>query len=367
MAAYASALALRRAVELLALIPGASVASPPGAWTAVIASAALVILWVAVRRAARTAAIARAMRVSLSVPRPSRRASTMAIAAILCAAVLIGSALIAGSAARGSGVRLRALDVGQGDAFLIESAGRYALIDGGPDPALLLRRLGEALPPWQRRIDLIALTHEHADHGAGLLAVLDRYEVGLALEPVGMNDVPLVRFWTEHVAGAHVRRQAVAEGAVVRLGGVTFRVLAPGRGRRVDVPSLVLRMDDAAASVLFMGDAVDDAIADLLLSRDALAARVYVPPHHGADTPHASALVAAVHPETAVISVGANNRYGHPAPATLSALGALPVYRTDRYGTVEIELDGRPLVVRTTKTPLPSDRGGPVPSAAASR
>jgi competence protein ComEC len=267
---------------------------------------------------------------------------------------------------RPAGLRLRALDIGQGDAFLLESDGRYALIDGGPDPALLLRRLGEALPPWQRRIDLVALTHEHADHGAGLLAVIDRYEVGLAIEPVGMNDVPLVRFWSEHLAQARVRRQAVAEGAVIRLGRVALRVLAPGRDRRVDVPSLVIRADDGVASILFMGDAVDDAIADLLLAPGTLRSRVYVPPHHGADTAHAASLVAAVRPEVSVISVGANNKYGHPAPSTLAALGALPVYRTDRYGTVELELDG-PLVVRSAKTPLPPDRGGPVPGAAAAR
>src|SRR5262249_47260045 len=137
----------------------------------------------------------------------------MAAGAIALAVVLIAaSAATAAALSRSGGLRLRALDIGQGDAFLLESDGRYALIDGGPDPALVLPRLGEVLPPWQRRIDLVALTHEHADHGAGLLAVIDRYEVGLAIEPVGMNDVPLVRFWADHLAQAHVRRAAVVEG-----------------------------------------------------------------------------------------------------------------------------------------------------------
>lgn len=55
-----------------------------------------------------------------------------------------------------------------------------ALVDGGPDPARTLRALGDALPPFARRIDVVALTHSHADHGTGLIAVLDRYEVALA-------------------------------------------------------------------------------------------------------------------------------------------------------------------------------------------
>jgi competence protein ComEC len=366
MAAYASAWALRRVVEAGALIPGAAVAVPAGLLTGIAVTAALALGWVALRTwGGPIARIAVARPIPIR-PRVSARSWVIAGTAAFAVAVVAGSAAAAGLLSRGIGFRLHALDIGQGDAFLLESDGRYALIDGGPDPALLLRRLGEVLPPWQRRIDVVALTHEHADHGAGLLAALDRYDVGLAIEPAGMNDVPLVRFWSEHLAQAHVRRQAVSEGATIRIGRAALRVLAPGRDRRVDVPSLVLRADDGQTSILFMGDAVDDAIADLLLAPQALASRVYVPPHHGADSTHAGALVAAVRPDVSVISVGANNKYGHPAPSTLAALGSLPVYRTDRYGTVEIELDG-PLLVRTAKTPLPPDRGGSVPGAPAAR
>ena len=366
MAAYVSASALRHVVEAGAAVPFASVSVPSGPATATLSSALLVVLWILATRLPRRAG---GLRLAPRLPRIAVRAParTRAVAIVACVVVFAASAAAASSLARPAGFRLHALDIGQGDAFLLESDGRYALIDGGPDPALLLRRLGDVLPPWQRRIDLIALTHEHADHGAGLLGVLDRYEVGAAIEPAGMNDVPLTRMWADKLARARVPRHAVSEGAVIRVGSATLRVLAPGRDRRVDVPSLVIRASSGASSVLFMGDAVDDAIADLLLSPDALLARLYVPPHHGAETPHARALVSAVRPELAVISVGALNKYGHPAPSTLLALGALPVYRTDRYGTVDLELDGHPLVVRTAKTGVPPDRGGPVPSASPPR
>jgi beta-lactamase superfamily II metal-dependent hydrolase len=119
--------------------------------------------------------------------------------------------------------------------------------------------------------------------------------------------------------------------------------------------------------MLFMGDATEKAQADLLLHADALGARVYVPPHHGAATPYAAALVAAVRPAAALISVGAQNRYGHPTPETLAALGRIPTYRTDRDGTVELDLDGTQLVVRTHANGLPAPRGGSLPHAPPSR
>lgn len=365
-AAFVSATAVLHVVEIGAAVPLAALPVPTGLTTGAAVAALLALVFFAASLVARRVRFTPPRVSRPRLPRPSRRLA-MAGAAVVAAIAVVAGAAAAASLGRASGFRLHALDIGQGDAFLVESDGRYALIDGGPDPALVLRRLGEVLPPWQRRIDLIALTHEHADHGAGLLGVIDRYEIGLAIEPVGLNDVPLVRFWGEHLARAHVVRRAVSEGAVIRLGRVTFHVLAPGRERRVDVPSLVIRAEDDHASVLFMGDAVDAAIADLMLAPGALAARVYVPPHHGADTAYATGLVSAVRPEAAVISVGANNKYGHPTPGTLAALGSLPVYRTDRYGTVDVELDGRPLAVHTAKTPLPLDRGGPVPSAAAAR
>jgi beta-lactamase superfamily II metal-dependent hydrolase len=119
--------------------------------------------------------------------------------------------------------------------------------------------------------------------------------------------------------------------------------------------------------MLFMGDATEQAQADLLLRQEVLATRVYVPPHHGAASSYAGALVKAVGPSAAVISVGAGNRYGHPTPETLAALGAVTTYRTDRDGTVELALDGNRLVVHTHANGLPPPRRGSVPYAPSAR
>jgi competence protein ComEC len=265
-------------------------------------------------------------------------------------------------------MRVRALDVGQGDAFLVEFDGRTLLIDGGPDPARLLAQLGASLPPWKRRIDVVALTHAHADHADGLIGVLERYEVGLAIEPVGLNPGSVATAWSDRIARAHVARRTVGAGMRIRIGDASLAVLAPNGDPRVDVPSLVLRLERGSFSMLFMGDATDQAQADLLLAPASLAARVYVPPHHGAASPHAAALVEAVRPRAAVISVGAQNRYGHPTPETLAALGQVPTYRTDRDGTVELDQGGNAqLVVRTHANGLPPPRGGFLPRAPSTR
>ena len=361
LAAYALALALRRIVETSAAVPGAALDLPSGPGSAVATAAVVAAIAVVAPRA-------RFIRPRVSRPRwwppapPRRRVAIVAGAFVVIAGLGVGLAL-----PRGPALRVRALDVGQGDAFLIESDGRYALIDGGPDPGRLVAELGATLPPWARRIDVVALTHAHVDHGAGLLALFDRFEIGLALEPRGLNDVPLSTLWHQAADRAGVAHREVAAGARVRFGAAALRILAPNDDPKVDVPSLVVRLERGGFAMLFMGDATEQAQADLLLDPANLGATVYVPPHHGAATPNGPSLVRAVHPDAAVLSVGANNRYGHPTPETLAALGSIPTYRTDRDGTVELNVDGAHFSVRVHANDLPAPRGRPVPLPAAPR
>ncbi len=85
---------------------------------------------------------------------------------------------------------------------------------------------------------------------------------------------------------------------------------------------------------------------------------MYVPPHHGAATPYAAALVGAIAPEIALISVGFENRYGHPTAETLDALASVATYRTDRDGTVAVAVDGARVAVRTHANGLAPPRPG---------
>ena len=372
--AYALAFLLRIVVETSAALPLASLAVPDGP-LAGLGYGALVAVALFFGPAA-VSRLAPAIGGRIRWPRGHavRRLSTSRFPrrALWASAALV-FVLVAGSAAAvfwptPSGMRVRALDVGQGDAYLVEFGGKTLLVDGGPDPARLLAELGASLPPWNRRIDVIALTHAHADHADGLIGVLERYDVGLAIEPVGLNPGTVATAWGDRIARAHVPRRAVSAGMRVRVGDATLAVLAPDGDPRVDVPSLVLRLERGSFSMLFMGDATEQAQADLLLSPELLAARVYVPPHHGAASAYAARLVDAVRPSAAVISVGAQNRYGHPTPETLAALGRVPTYRTDRDGTVELDQSGNAqLVVRTHANGLPPPRGGSLPHAPPAR
>jgi competence protein ComEC len=365
LATWALAFALRITVETFAALPLASLAVPDGplaglAYGAITASALLggPRALDAVAHRGRGLSV-RIHLPNVRVPTVSKRQAAIAIA---CAVALVGGVAVVASD-RPPPIRVRALDVGQGDAFLIEVGAKTLLIDGGPDPARLLAELGASLSPWRRRIDVVALTHAHADHADGLIGVLERYEVGLTLEPAGLNPGPVATAWADRITRAHVERRVVSAGVRVRVGDATLTILAPDGDPRVDVPSLVMRLERGGFSMLFMGDATEQAQADLLLRSAALATRVYVPPHHGAATPYAAALVDAVHPSAAVISVGAQNRYGHPTPETLAALARVTTYRTDRDGTVELALDGTSLVVRTHANGLPPPRGGFLPHA----
>jgi len=363
LVAYGCALVLRSVVEMFAALPLAAVSVPSGPLTGAIVALALVA-------AARGAPMIRwrppplrIARLSFAAPRPSFAAPRAALLAV--PALVVAGALAWPSA--DPQVRVRALDVGQGDAYLVELGGATLLIDGGPDPARLMEQLGASLPPWRRRIDVLVLTHAHLDHGAGLIAALDRYEVGMTLEPAGLNPGPLADLWAAGIARAHAVRHVVRAGQRVHVADAVIAVLSPEDDPRVDTPSLVLRIERGRFSALFMGDATDEALATLLLEPELLRSRLYVPPHHGAATPHGVPLARAVRPEVALISVGAGNRYGHPTPDTLAALGGITTFRTDRDGTVEVSLDGSGLVVRAHANGLPPPRRGFVPYAPAGR
>jgi len=376
--AWASAAGLRTAVETSASLPLASLAVPDGVLSGAFVAGLEIGAVIATRRidwsaargilgslasapsSQRSPASSHSVGSRRSLPTlPELSLSRRATAAILFIAIAPATVLFAWPAPRS--IRVTALDVGQGDAYLVDVGDALALIDGGPDPSRVLDALGATLAPWQRRIDVVALTHAHTDHGAGLLAVIDRYDIGLAIEPIGLNPSPLTDLWSAGLARHAIPRRAVRAGQIVRLGAATIEVLAPADDLVVETPSLVMRITQGVFSVLFTGDAVDDALGRVLDHPERLRARVYVPPHHGAETRYAVALRESAHPDAALISVGAGNRYGHPTAQTLDALTGVPTYRTDKDGTVEISLDGTGLVVRTHANALPPPRRGPLP------
>jgi competence protein ComEC len=246
--------------------------------------------------------------------------------------------------------------VGQGDAILITApAGQQVLVDGGPSPAALTSALGGEMPFWDRSLDLVIMTHADADHLTGLVEVLNRFQVGAWLDNgLAGDDALYVECQWPQQEAAGIVRQVLAAGDQLDLDrGITLEVLHPPPGGLpegdANANSVVLRLVWGQASFLLTGDVEMQAEAQLLRSGRPLAAQVLKVAHHGSGDSSGAEFLAAVAPRYAVISVGAENRYGHPDPAVLARLaasGEVAVIRTDQDGTVEFVTDGARLWVQ---------------------
>lgn len=247
-------------------------------------------------------------------------------------------------------------DVGQGDSVFIESAnGHQILVDGGPDRTIL-SKLGRELPFWDRTLDLLILTHPHADHLDGLIDVLQKYKVDAILEPGVEYPTADYQEWKKVLRGKKVPVITARAGQRVELSqGAEIEIIYPlddFSGASLKNPhdaNIVTRLTYGQASVLLMGDAEKLAEYQLMFQTpEKLPSRILKIGHHGSKTSSSEEFLRAVSPELAVISVGAKNRYGHPHQETLDMLGKLGLkyFRTDLDGDVKIESDGNNFTVR---------------------
>lgn len=328
-------LALRAAVGAFAAVPAAMVhlpAPPPATVVAFYGALALSPRW----GAGRTA-----------------RGAVTALAAVVLAASLWPWVR------PGDGrLRLTFLDVGQGEATLVELPdGRRLLVDAGPGGERRFDVGERVIAPflWSRFIhtlDAVAVTHADPDHAGGLGAILRRFRVrelwtgGAAAETLGGLGP----------AQGTVRRRLVA-GDRFWLGSLPVTVLGPpatppaasARGPASDEnnASLVLRLDWGLASFLLAGDIEEEAEAALVESRQPLAHLVLKVAHHGSRFSTTEALLQAGRPALAVVSAGRRNPFRHPHAEVLARLekAGVRLYRTDRDGAVIVETDGARLWV----------------------
>jgi competence protein ComEC len=241
------------------------------------------------------------------------------------------------------GLRVSVLDVGQGDAILLQPARAPAvLVDGGPRGGGLARRLREA---GVDALGAAVLTHEQSDHAGGVEELIGRF--------------PVERLYHARLGG-RLRGEAIAAGV---------RPVRLGQGDRLRSGELELSVlwppPELLAAPLAGGDPNAQALVllarwrrfSILLAADAEAEAVPIDPgpvdvlkvaHHGSDDAGLNALLERTSPALAVISVGAGNSFGHPTPTTLATLAAnrVPSLRTDRDGTVTIEVRGLRFEVR---------------------
>lgn len=246
-------------------------------------------------------------------------------------------------------LRVTVFDVGQGDATFIETpGGNQILVDGGPDERILAK-LGEAMPFWDRSVDLLVLTHPHADHLAGLIAVLRRYDIGVVMVSGATHTTPEYEEWGKLLRELALPVVAATAGQRVDAGdGVVLDILSPAEEAVVSAShphdaNIVARLAHGETTMLLTGDAEKMLEYRLLFESPALLdSDILKVGHHGSKTSSTEAFLKAVSPDLAVISAGRKNRYGHPHAEVIERFKTfgIPVRRTDIDGDIVIESDG---------------------------
>ena len=259
----------------------------------------------------------------------------------------------------GGGLEVVFFDVGQGDsAFIKTPDGHQVLIDSGPSGPLILEKLAQEMPFWDRTIDLIVLTHPDYDHQRGFLDVLDRYQVENILWTGGTRETKTFLKWLEKIEQENANIVIAQKGQQIRVGDSQFFVFHPFESlegvsveKKSNESSIIMKLVYGNNSFLFTGDVSKDEEEELLVRSDlpiGIGVDVLKVAHHGSKTSNSKQFLGIVNPEFAVISAGRDNKYGHPAEQTLNSLQefAIKVLRTDELGDIRITANNSGLLVK---------------------
>lgn len=274
-----------------------------------------------------------------------------------------GASSSASSAVSGK-VTVKMLNVGQGDAILIETPEQTVLVDTSDvdERDKLAKELKKANV---KNIDKVILTHPHADHIGGMDVLFDGgYKIGMIYDNGMPSTSKLFTGYLKKAKAQGVKRQGLKAGDVLDFGGgVRFEVLSPsadlvkkgqdkGYKHNPNNESVVGRLVFGDFTMLFTGDAEKETEAAILQAhRDGVKSLVLKAPHHGSHTSSSKAYLDAVQPEVCLISCGAGNDYGHPHKETLAAYKKIKakIFETDKNGTITITTDGKTYDVKGEK------------------
>lgn len=246
------------------------------------------------------------------------------------------------------GFRVWFLNIGQGDATYIEMPnGKDALIDGGPNDRVLTE-LGQVMKPYDREINLVVISHNHSDHIAGLLPVLERYEVDEIWLSGAIHTSDDYINLLKTIKSKKIKTSVVKAGYTREFDQVRAEVLYPIGDFQGKAPedqhdaNVVTRWSYGKMSLLVTGDLGKRQVEEIEEVQNIYSSQLLKVPHHGSATGLNEKWLKMIRPNIAVISVGKKNRYGHPKKSVLDLLfnNGVKVFRTDNDGRVGFESDG---------------------------
>ncbi len=238
-------------------------------------------------------------------------------------------------------------DIGQGDSVFIETPQKHQiLIDGGPS-SKVAEKLGKEMPFWDKTIDLVILTHPDYDHLRGLLDVLDYYKVQNIIWTGELSKGKTFETWQEKIKKEGADIFLAKAGIKIIAGQVKMDILYPMELPKQDSinnneTSIVSRMVFGQIVFMFTGDSNRESDQTIIANNQNIESDVLKVSHHGSRSATSPEFLANVKPELAVISVGANNPYGHPHQEVLNNLAefGIKVERTDEQGDIFMFSDG---------------------------
>ena len=247
-------------------------------------------------------------------------------------------------------------DVGQGDGMLLRTPyGHDVLIDAGPTGSIV-NKLGATLPWYNRDLELVIITHPHADHYRGLFEVLKRYEIKKVIVPDVTTTSSLYQKLITQLQEQHIPVIRLKYPIRLRMGhDLTLDLLFPdhplGTIKSMNDASLTGMLTFKHSRILLPGDLEAKGENYLIKKQAHLKADVLKVGHHGSKTSTTEAWLSAIDPDYAIISVGAKNSYGHPHPSVVERLQEHDVttYRTDVQGDITLTSDGDKITLTSQK------------------
>jgi len=262
---------------------------------------------------------------------------------LIIAVLNILAFIAAGSMGYEKPARMVILDVGQGDATLIQAEGsNQILIDGG-NGKKIMDKLGEYMPFYDHTIEMVIITHPDSDHAAGLIEVLKYYDVNEVMMTDFSCDTQICKELDKVISEKKIATRQPKFGLQINAGNQNIKVLYPWQDGSSSLKddndnSIVLKANINGKSILIMGDAGFQVENELIARKIDVRSDVLRVSHHGSKSATSPKFVQVVNPQKAIISVG-ENRYGHPSDAVLNRLlnAGIEVSRTDKTGDISIE------------------------------